>query len=45
MKYYCNGKIITAEEAAEIEKQNNEYMASGTIADMAKCQFVFIVND
>ena len=42
-KYYVSGKEITQEEAREIERKNNEYLANGNIEDMLKIKFIVVI--
>ena len=41
-RYFCEGKEITATEAAEIEKKNKEYFNSGDFNEMLKIKFVIV---
>lgn len=42
-KYYVSGKEITEAEAIEIERKNNEYLASGNMEDMLKIKFIVVI--
>jgi hypothetical protein len=42
-KYYVSGKEITEAEAREIERKNNEYLASGNMEDMLKIRFIVVI--
>jgi hypothetical protein len=42
-KYYVSGKEITEAEAREIERKNNEYLASGNMEDMLKIKFIVVI--
>jgi hypothetical protein len=42
-KYYVSGKEITGAEAIEIERKNNEYLASGNMEDMLKIKFIVVI--
>ena len=42
-KYFVSGKEITEAEAREIERMNNEYLASGNMEDMLKIKFVVVI--
>lgn len=43
MRYYVDGKQITAEQAKEIEKRNNEYLNSGNMSDLMKIKFIVAI--
>ena len=42
-KYYVSCKEITEAEAREIERKNNEYLASGNMEDMLKIKFIVVI--
>lgn len=42
-KYYVSGKEITEAEAREIERNNNEYLASDNMEDMLKIKFIVVI--
>ena len=43
-RYYVAGMEVSHKEATAIEKKNQEYMQSGNLADLAKCEFITVVN-
>jgi hypothetical protein len=42
-RYFTNGIEITEAEAKEIERKNNEYLASGDFNEMLKIKFIVII--
>lgn len=42
-RYFVEGKEITAEQAKEIEKKNNEYFNSGDMNELLKIKFVTVL--
>lgn len=42
--YYVRGEQVTAQEAAEIEKRNNKYLASNDFSLWQKIEFVVVKN-
>lgn len=42
-RYFVNGKEITEAEAREIERNNNEYLASGDMNEMLNIKFIVVI--
>lgn len=42
-RYFVSGKEITEAEAKEIERKNNEYLASGDMNEMLKIKFIVVI--
>lgn len=42
-RYFVDGKEITAEEAHEIKKKNDEYFNSGNMSDLLKIKFITVI--
>jgi hypothetical protein len=42
-RYFVDGKEITEAEAKEIERKNNEYLASGDFNEMLKIKFIVVI--
>jgi len=44
MRYFCEGKEISEAEMEKIVDDNQRYMESGTLEDMAKCKYIEVVG-
>jgi hypothetical protein len=42
-RYFVDKKEITEAEANEIQKKNNEYLASGDFSEMLKIKFIVVI--